>query len=217
MALVRTIQERKRPTSKYQPPYVFKPNESIPAKKVASRPSRFKLAYVGNSEDQDRKGFGMESDTKTKDCFRNTHYAFWNTYMCLIICIIGNLRYVRNLVNTWQPYELPSLANRIPELDEKVKITPETCRRDRKRCDKSYKNFWNTYEYIITAIRLMGVFLTKQASGLKWITLQTTNSCSIKEYTLVKIGANSCPWLKNLFINPIINLGMAIATWNGVF
>ena len=44
-------------------------------------PSRFKLAYVGNSVDQDRKGFGMESDTKTKDCFRNTHYAIWNTYM----------------------------------------------------------------------------------------------------------------------------------------
>ena len=104
---------------------MFKPYEAIPAKKVASRPSRFKLAYVGNSVDQDRKGFGMESDTETKDCFRNTHYAVWNAYMYLIICIIGNLRYVRNLVNTWQPYELPTLANRIPELNEKVKITPE--------------------------------------------------------------------------------------------
>ena len=138
----------------------------------------------------------MKTDTKAKDCFRKTHYVFWNTYMCLIICIIGNLRYVRNLVNTWLPYELPTLANRNPESDEKVKITSETCRRDRKHCDKSNKNFWNTYEYIITAIRLMGVFLTKQASGLKWITLQTTNSCSIKEYTLVKIGANSCPMVK---------------------
>ena len=144
-ALVRTIQERKWPTSKYQPPYVFKPNESIPAKKVACRPRESKLAYVGNSEDQDRKGFGIKVDTGTKDLFRKTHYAFWNTYMCLIICIIGKLRYVRNLVNTWQPYELPTLANRIPELDEKAKITPETCRRDRKRCDKSYKNFWNIY------------------------------------------------------------------------
>ena len=38
VALVRTIQEKERPTSKYQPPYVFKPKESIPAKKVASRP-----------------------------------------------------------------------------------------------------------------------------------------------------------------------------------
>ena len=101
--------------------------------------------------------------------------------MYLIICIIGNLRYVRNLVNTWQPYELPTLANRIPELDEKVKITPETCRKNRKRCDKSYKNFWNTYEYIITVIRLMGVFLMTQASGFKYLTLQTTNSCSFKE------------------------------------
>ena len=42
----------------------------------------------------------------------------------------------------------------------------------------------------------MGVFLTKQASGFKYLTLQTTNSCSIKEYTLVKIGANSCPMVK---------------------
>ena len=165
---MRTIQERKLPTSKYQPTYMFKPYEAIPAKKVASRPSRFKLAYVGNTVDQDRKGFGMESDTKTKDCFRNAHYAIWNTYMYLIICIIGNLRYVRNLVNTWQPYELPTLTNRIPELDEKVKVTPETCRKNRKRCDKSYKNFWNTYEYIITVIRLMGVLLMKQASGFKY-------------------------------------------------
>ena len=197
MALVRTIQEKERPTSKYQPPYVFKPREAIPAKKVASRPSKFKLAYVGNSKDQDREGFDMKSDTKAKDCFRKTNYAFWNAYMRLIICIIGNLRYVRNLVNMWQPYELPSLANRIPEPDEKVKITPETCGRDRKHWDKSNKNFWNTYEHIITAIRLMGVFLTKQASRLKWITLQTTNSCSVKEYTLVcLIEANSCPMVE---------------------
>ena len=60
---------------------MFKPYEAIPAKKVAIRPSRFKLAYIGNSVDHDRKGFGMESDTKTKDRYRNTHYAVWNTYM----------------------------------------------------------------------------------------------------------------------------------------
>ena len=108
---------------------MFKPNESIPAKKVASRSSKFKLAYVGNSKDQDREGFGMKSDTKAEDCFRKTNYAFWNAYMHLIICIIGNLRYVRNLVNTWQPYELSTLAKRIPESDEKVKITLDTCRR----------------------------------------------------------------------------------------
>ena len=122
MALVLTIQERKRPTSKYQPTYMFKPYEAIPAKKVVSRPSRFKLAYIGNSVDHDGKGFGMESDTKTKDCFSNTHYAAWNTYIYLIICIIGNLRYVRNLVNTCQPYELPTLANHIPELNVNQRV-----------------------------------------------------------------------------------------------
>ena len=42
----------------------------------------------------------------------------------------------------------------------------------------------------------MDVFLTKQASRLKWITLQTTNSCSVKECTLVKIGTNSCPMVE---------------------
>ena len=54
---------------------MFKSYEAIPTKKVASRPSRFKLAYVENSVDQDREGFGMESVTKTKDCFSNIHYA----------------------------------------------------------------------------------------------------------------------------------------------
>ena len=187
---------KERPTSKYQPPYIFKPKESIPAKRLVSRPNRFKLAYAGNSKYKDREGFGMKSDTKAKDCFRKTNYAFWNAYMRLIICIIGNLRYFRNLVNTWQPYKLPSLANRIPESYAKVKITSETCRRDRKRWDKSNKNFWNTCGYILTAIRLIGIFLTKQASRLKWMTLQTTNSCSVKEYTLVKIVANSCPMVE---------------------
>ena len=189
---------KERPTSKYQPPYIFKPKESIPAKRLASRPNRFKLAYARNSKDKDREGFGTKSGTKAKDCFWKTSYAFWNAYMCLIICITGNLIYFRNLVKTWQPYELPLLANRIPESYAKVEITPETCRRGRKRWDKSNKNFWNrpTYEYMITAIRLMGIFLTKQASRLKQITLQTTNSCSVKVYTLLKIGTNSCPMVE---------------------
>ena len=94
---------------------MFKPYEAIPAKKVASRASRFKLAYVENSVDEDRKGFDMESDTKTKDCFKNTHYAVWNTYMYLIICIIGNLRYVSFTSLPW-PYRLlytPVLGKRV--------------------------------------------------------------------------------------------------------
>ena len=84
VAVVRTIKERKRPTSKYQPTYKFKPYEAIPAKKVASRPSRLKLAYVENSVDQDREGFGMESDTKTKNCFItkcSLEYIYVSNYM----------------------------------------------------------------------------------------------------------------------------------------
>ena len=63
VALVRTIQVKERPTSKYQPPYVFKPKEFIPTKRLLSRPNRFKLAYVGNSKDKDREGSGMKFDT----------------------------------------------------------------------------------------------------------------------------------------------------------
>ena len=116
--------------------------------------------------------------------------------MFIIMCITMFRKYLRNLVNTWQSAEVPTLANCIPESHAKVEITPETCHRDRKRCDKSNDNFCNTYEYIITAIRLMGIFLMKQASRLKRITLQTTNSGSAKLYILVKIGANSCPMVE---------------------
>ena len=116
--------------------------------------------------------------------------------MFVIICFTSNLIYFRNLVNPWQPYKLPSLANRIPESYAKVEITPETCHRDRKRWDKSNDNFWNAYEYVLTAICIIGMFLTKQVSRLKWIILQMTNSSSAKVYTLAKIGANSCPMVE---------------------
>ena len=161
LALVRTIQVKERPTSKYQPPYVFKPKKSIPVKRLASRPKWFKLAYAWNIKDKNREGFGMKSGKKAKDCSRKTNYAFWNAYMFVIICITGNLIYFRNLVNTWQPHELPSLANRIPESYAKVEITPETCHRDRKCWDKSNDNFWNAYEYVITAICIIGIFFNE--------------------------------------------------------
>ena len=193
LSLVRTIQVKERPTSKYQPPYVFKHKKSIPVKRLASRTKWFKLAYAWNIKDKDREGFGMKSGKKAKDCSRKTNYAFWNAYIFVIICITGNLIYLRNLVNTWQPHELPSLANRIPESYAKVEITPETCHRDRKRWDKSNNNFWNAYEYVITAICIIGIFLTKQVSRLKLVFLQTTNNSLDKLYTLAKIGTNSCP------------------------
>ena len=67
----------------------------------------------------------MKSGKKVKDCSRKTNYAFWNAYMFVIICITGNHIYFRNLVNMWQPYELHSLVNRIPESYAEVEITPE--------------------------------------------------------------------------------------------
>ena len=116
--------------------------------------------------------------------------------MFVIICITGNLIHLRNLVNTWQPHELPSLANRIPESYAKVEITPETCHRGRKCWDKSNDNFWNAYEYVITAICIIGIFLTKQVSRLKLAFLQMTNNSSAKSYTMAKIGASSCPMVE---------------------
>ena len=53
LALVRTIQVKERPTSKYQPPYVFKHKKPIPVKRLSSSPTRFKLAYAWNIKDKD--------------------------------------------------------------------------------------------------------------------------------------------------------------------
>ena len=197
LALVRTIQVKERPTSyKYQPPYVFKHKKPIPVKRLSSRSTRFKLAYAWNIKNKDREGFGMESGKKAKDCSRETNYAFWNAYMFIIMCITVNLIYLRNLVNTWQPVELPSLASGIPKSYAKDRITPETCHRGRKRWDKSNGNFWNAYEYVIMAICIIGIFLTKQVSRLKLVILQTTNNGSAKLYAMAKIGANSCPMVE---------------------
>ena len=199
-----------------RPKFLFKIKTSE-GNKLSSRPMRFKLAYTQKAKNKVKEGFGPKSCKKTKICSRKTNYAFWNAYMLIIMCITMFRKYLRNLVNTWQSAEVPTLTNSIPESDAKVKINPETCRRDRKRRDKSNKNFWNTYEYIITAIRLMGVFLTKQASGFKWITLRRRTAVRSKNILWLKLAPIHAPWLKNLFINPIINLGMAIATWNCVF
>ena len=119
-------------------------------------------------------------------------------------------------MNTWQLHELPLLANRIPESYAKVEITPETCHRDRKCWDKSNDNFWNTYEYVIMVICIIGIFLTKQVSRLKLIILQTTNSSSAKVYTLAKIGANSCPMVEKRIYKSHGKLGMANSYLNGV-
>ena len=127
-------------------------------------------------------------------------------HMFIIMCITVNLIYLRNLLNTWQPVELPSLASGIPKSYAKDKITPETCQRGRKRWDKSNGNFWNAYEYVITAICIIGIFLMKQDSRLKLVILQTITSGSAKLYTMAKIGANSC-----------LMVGKRIHKFHGIF
>ena len=66
---------------------------------------------------------------------------------------------------------------------------------------------------MITAICIIGIFLTKQVSRLKLVILQTTTSGSAKLYTVAKIGVKiHAPWLENIFIYSMVYLGMAIAT-----
>ena len=125
--------------------------------------------------------------------------------MFVIICNTGNLIYLRNLVNTWQPHKLPSLASRIPESYAKVKTTPETCHRDRKRWDKCNDNFWNAYEYVITAI------------CINWYSCRRQTKVRLNYILWLKLAQIHAPWLKNVFINPMVYLGMVIATWNGIF
>ena len=126
----------------------FKPYEAIPTKKVEGRPSsEFKLGYVGKSVNQEiinqkKKDFGFKTEEKVTNCFNNIHYVVRYVYISIMIYVIGNLEFGRNLVNTWQPSELPMVASHIPELINKVKINPEICCKNRKQYDKSYKNFW---------------------------------------------------------------------------
>ena len=154
---------------------------------------RFKLAYARKARNKDKEGFGPKSGKKARICYRKANNAFWNPYIFIIMCITMNHIYLRNLVNTWQPVELLSLASGITKSYAKDKITPETCQMGRKRCDKSNGNFWNAYGYVITAICIICLFSTKQVSRLKLVILQTTTSGSAKIYIMPKIGANSCP------------------------
>ena len=177
-----------------RPKFLFKYQTS--EGKLSSRPMRFKLAYARKARNKDKEGFGPKSCKKDKICYRKANYAFWNPHMFIIMCIIMNRIYLRNLVNTWQSAEVPTLASSIPKSYAKDKITPETCQMGRKHWDKYNGNFWNAYKYVITAICIIGIFLTKQVSRLKLIILQTTTSGSAKLYTMAKIGANSCPMVE---------------------
>ena len=122
---------------------------------------RFKLAYARKARNKDKEGFGPKSGKKARICYRKANDAFWNPYIFIIMCITMNRIYLRNMVNTWQPVELPSLASGITKSYAKDKITPETCQMGRKRCDKSNGNFWNAYGYVITAICIICIFFNE--------------------------------------------------------
>ena len=65
---------------------------------------------------QKKKDFGFKTEEKVTNCFNNIHYTVRYVYICTMIYIIGNLEFGRNLVNTWHPSELPTVASHIPEL-----------------------------------------------------------------------------------------------------
>ena len=113
LALVRTINQKEQPTCKYQPHYVFRHKRQTSVRKLPSRPMRFKLAYTRHVKDRNREGFGMKSCKKAKICCRKANDTFWNPYVFLIMCITMNRIYLRKLVNTWQPVELPTIASGI--------------------------------------------------------------------------------------------------------
>ena len=161
--------------------------------KLSSRPIRFKLAYARKARNKDKEGFGPKSCKKAKIYCRKANNTSWNPYvgLFLFMCITMNRIYLRNLVNTWQSAEVPTITSCINKSYAKDKITPKTCQMGRKRCDKSNGNFWNAYGYVITSICIICIFLTKQVSRLKLVILQTTTSGSAKLYTMAKIGSKT--------------------------
>ena len=141
-ALVRKISQKERPTCKYQQHYVFRHKIQTSIRKPPSRPMRFKLAYAQNASNRNKEGFGIKSCKKAKICRRKADDKFWNPYVFLIMCITMTCIYLRKLVNKRQPVELPTITNSINKLYAKGKMTPKTCQKGRKRCDKSNGNFW---------------------------------------------------------------------------
>ena len=173
---------------------------------------RFKLAYVENASNKDKLGFGIKSCKKAKIGRRKADDKFWNPYVFLIMCITMTCKYLKKLVNKWQPVELPTITSGINRLYAKGKMTPKTCQMGRKRCDKSNGNFWNTYGYVKISICMICIYLTKQVSRLKLANLQTTTSDWPNYIQWINLVQIHDLWSKNETIKSIVYLGMPLAT-----
>ena len=193
LTLIRKISKKERPRGKHQRQFVFKYGMQTVVEKQQHRPSKFKLAYVENTSNKDKLGFGIKSCKKAKIYHKKAEDRFWNPYIYLIMCISMIYIYLRKQVNKWQPVELPSITSGFDEIYEKVKMAPETCQRGRKHNDKSNNNFWYIYAYVKTYICIIYMYLTKQVNRLKLVRLHTRASDLAKLYTIDKFGAKSSP------------------------
>ena len=96
--------------------------------KQPHRPSRFKLAYVENTLNKDKLGFGIESCKKAKNYHKKTEDRFWNPYVYIIMCIFMIYIYLRKQVSKWQPVAMPSITSGFNGIYKKVKMAQKHAR-----------------------------------------------------------------------------------------
>ena len=141
LTLVRKISKKERPRGKQHQQFMFRYGIQTVVEKQPHRPSRFKLAYVENTSNKDKLGFGIESYKKAKNYHKKTEDRFWNPCVYIIMCIFVIYTYIRKQVSKLQPIAMPSITSGFNEIYEKVKMAPETCPRGRKHDNKSNNNF----------------------------------------------------------------------------
>ena len=145
LTLIRKTSKKERPRGKQHQQFVFSYGIQTVVEKQPHRPSQFKLAYVENTRNKDKLGFGIKSCKKAKNYHKKTEDRFWNPNIYIIMCIFMIYIYLRKQVSKWQPVAMPLIISGFNEIYEKVKMAPETCPRGRTHNNKSNNNFWYMY------------------------------------------------------------------------
>ena len=81
LTLIRIISKKERPRGKHQRQFVFKYGMQTVVEKQQHRRSQFKLAYVENTRNKDKLGFGIKSCKKVKSYHKSAKDRFWNPYI----------------------------------------------------------------------------------------------------------------------------------------
>ena len=76
LTLVRKISKKEWPRGKQHQQFLFRYGIQTVVEKQPHRPSRFKLAYVENTRNKDKLGFGIESCKKAKNYHKTTEDRF---------------------------------------------------------------------------------------------------------------------------------------------